>query len=368
MSQKILVVDDSRTIRRAVELIYHGSSYEVVGASTASDALAALSQHRPVAAIIDYHLPDQSGLDFCAELRQNPAMKDVALVVLGGKHHPFDPKRVATVGANAYIMKPFKTDPFMEAVTNAISNLRGRPSLATPGAIPAVPSVRAQGGPPPPPPDSRRASPPPPPRPVVQPAAPVAAEVEVEVEQIVAAKTTAAAQSEVSTGARPVEMPQRPAAVAPTAPAPSPQRPAAIAPAPSPQRPAAIAPAPSPQRPAAIAPAPSPQRPAPGSQQAAAASTEQRAISAAQPGASASVPPQSIAVEVSEEMVRDAVRQVVPDIVRQVLATLLRETIGPRVETYARRKIDDFVEKDLPQLADEAIERQLAALTGEDGD
>jgi hypothetical protein len=53
---------------------------------------------------------------------------------------------------------------------------------------------------------------------------------------------------------------------------------------------------------------------------------------------------------------------VVPGIVKEVLADLLRQTIGPRVEQYAMRKIDDFTERDLLRLAEEAIEKQLQAL------
>ena len=61
-------------------------------------------------------------------------------------------------------------------------------------------------------------------------------------------------------------------------------------------------------------------------------------------------------------MVRAAVKEALPTIVKDVLATLLRQTIGARVEQYASKKIDDFIETDLPAMAEKAIEERLAAL------
>lgn len=327
MSQKILVIDDSRTVRRAVEWVFHGSPYTVLTASTASEAMELLRTERPTVALVDYHLPDQSGYDFCGEVRTDNDLDAIGLVLLGGEFHGFEESRVAECGANDFILKPFKTDALIEKVTNVASRASQRPLQMTPGAVDAV----SAGGPPPPPqvPESLRPNPTPmpdlpslpdtagpapappePPKPAIAPppppqAAPLQVDAPIadaepleELEPTATPEASAAQETASTSGFRPVSRPAEPAANA--------------------------------------------------------ADTAEAAPAAA-----------SAEIDIDPDMVRDAVRQAVPAIVKDVLAALLRESIGPKVEQYAMRKIDAFVERDLPRLAEEAIDKQLADLAGD---
>ncbi|MFT6400295.1 MAG: hypothetical protein ACJAYU_005066 [Bradymonadia bacterium] len=67
-------------------------------------------------------------------------------------------------------------------------------------------------------------------------------------------------------------------------------------------------------------------------------------------------------VEIDEAHVRELVREMLPPIVKEVLAGLLRQTIGTRVEAYATKKIDSFIDGELPAMAEKAIDAQLEVL------
>jgi CheY-like chemotaxis protein len=121
MTQKILVVDDSRTVRTVVEWVFHGSPYSVTSASTASEAGRAVRELLPSLVLVDYSLPDQSGFALCRELREDPALADVRLVILGGGWGGFDEARVKECGADDFIMKPFMTDALIEKVAAVLA-------------------------------------------------------------------------------------------------------------------------------------------------------------------------------------------------------------------------------------------------------
>lgn len=323
MSQKILVIDDSRTVRKAVEWVFHGSPFTVLSASTASEAMKLLRSERPDVALVDYHLPDQGGFEFCADVRGDASLEGIALIVIGGTHHPFDVARVTSSGANDHIMKPFKTDALVEKVTSVLSRAHVRPLQMTPASVDAV-----GAGPPPMVPPSLR------PQPTPLPDLPALPEID-------------AVQPSVGR------------AVPPAPPAMAPQ-PTTLAPPPAPQTPPALRPPAAPQPVAAPQPPPAPQ---PASATGASPSGFRR-VAPPEPEAAAPAAPTTASngVTIDAEMVQQAVREVVPGIVKEVLADLLRQTIGPRVEQYAMRKIDDFTERDLLRLAEEAIEKQLQAL------
>ena len=154
MSQKILVVDDSRTVRKVVEWVFHGSPWTVLTAATASEATDVLRAERPDVALIDYHLPDQSGLDFCREVSRHSQLSGTKLIVLAGTYHAFDEGAVEPCGAVDFIYKPFKTDALIEKVSAAAAHgARGAapdPSAARPAGMPPLPAAAPPAAPAPP--------------------------------------------------------------------------------------------------------------------------------------------------------------------------------------------------------------------------
>ncbi|RAL24938.1 hypothetical protein DL240_01640 [Lujinxingia litoralis] len=129
MSQTVLVADDSRTIRKVVQMALKASTYEVVGVGSAREAVEA-AQQRPSVILLDYYMPDGSGYDVCRALKNNTATSAIPVIMLGGGYKSFDAQMARDCGASEVVMKPFKTDDLIKAIEQVVRE---------PGAIPAPP-------------------------------------------------------------------------------------------------------------------------------------------------------------------------------------------------------------------------------------
>ena len=110
----MLVVDDSSTIQKVVELTFVGGDLKTVGVSSSEEALEFLRMREFVAALVDVHSPPEHGYDLCAEMkRQAPEMPVVLLV---GAFEPFDQDRFESSGADKVIKKPFDTTDLRSTV------------------------------------------------------------------------------------------------------------------------------------------------------------------------------------------------------------------------------------------------------------
>jgi len=147
MGQRILVVDDSRTVCRVIQWVFHASPSEVQVVHTGDEALRAMRASKPDVAIIDYQLPDQTGIELVERMRGDDRLSSTAVLILGGEHHPFDAEAARAAGADAVTTKPFTTDTLLEAVSEATSAARDRNKAAF-----APPPPKS---PPPPPPGQR---------------------------------------------------------------------------------------------------------------------------------------------------------------------------------------------------------------------
>ncbi|TXD43487.1 response regulator [Lujinxingia vulgaris] len=138
MSQTVLVADDSRTIRKVVQMALKASTYDVVGVGSAREAVEA-AQQRPSVILLDYYMPDGSGYDVCRALKNNAATSAIPVIMLGGGYKSFDAQMARDCGASQVVMKPFKTDDLIKAIDQAISQ---------PAAAPAPPQAPAAPQPP----------------------------------------------------------------------------------------------------------------------------------------------------------------------------------------------------------------------------
>lgn len=107
MSQRIVVVDSSRTVCGVVEWAYHGSGIEVLPALTGGEALALIRRSPPVAVIVSYSLPDMEASAFCAALRGDAAAGKIPILLLTGGYHAVDTAAVLAAGADEALRKPF---------------------------------------------------------------------------------------------------------------------------------------------------------------------------------------------------------------------------------------------------------------------
>ncbi|MFM2346876.1 MAG: hypothetical protein RL654_1629 [Pseudomonadota bacterium] len=115
-AMRVLVVDDSNTIRRSAEIFLKQGGCEVVLAEDGFDALAKVSDHRPDLIFCDILMPRLDGYQTCAIIKRNPRFASVPVIMLSSKDGLFDKARGRMVGSEDYLTKPFTKDQLLQAV------------------------------------------------------------------------------------------------------------------------------------------------------------------------------------------------------------------------------------------------------------
>jgi len=113
---KVLVIDDSNTIRRSAEIFLKQGGHEVVLAEDGFDALSKLSDYQPDLVFCDILMPRLDGYQTCAIIKRNPQFAHVPVIMLSSKDGLFDKARGRMVGSQDYLTKPFTKDQLLQAV------------------------------------------------------------------------------------------------------------------------------------------------------------------------------------------------------------------------------------------------------------
>jgi twitching motility two-component system response regulator PilG len=113
---KVLVIDDSNTIRRSAEIFLRQGGHEVVLAEDGFDALAKVSDHTPQLIFCDILMPRLDGYQTCAIIKRNPRFAHVPVIMLSSKDGLFDKARGRMVGSEEYLTKPFTKEQLLRAV------------------------------------------------------------------------------------------------------------------------------------------------------------------------------------------------------------------------------------------------------------
>jgi twitching motility two-component system response regulator PilG len=113
---KVMVIDDSNTIRRSAEIFLKQSGCEVVLAEDGFDALSKLSDHGPDIVFCDVLMPRLDGYQTCALIKKSPRFHDTPVVMLSSKDGLFDRARGRLVGSEEYLTKPFTKDSLLKCV------------------------------------------------------------------------------------------------------------------------------------------------------------------------------------------------------------------------------------------------------------
>ena len=114
---KVLVIDDSNTIRRSAELFLKQAGYDVILAEDGFDALAKISDYRPHVIFVDIMMPRLDGYQTCALIKQNPNLKATPVIMLSSKDGVFDRARGRLAGSDRYLTKPFTKEGLLEAIS-----------------------------------------------------------------------------------------------------------------------------------------------------------------------------------------------------------------------------------------------------------
>jgi len=115
---KIMVIDDSKTIRRTAETLLSREGYSVVTAEDGFEALAKIVEHRPSMIFVDIMMPRLDGYQTCALVKNNPDFKHTPVIMLTSKDGLFDKAKGRIVGSDQYVTKPFSKAELLEAVSN----------------------------------------------------------------------------------------------------------------------------------------------------------------------------------------------------------------------------------------------------------
>jgi twitching motility two-component system response regulator PilG len=113
---KIMVIDDSSTIRRSAEIFLTQAGHQVVLAEDGFDALAKINDHQPALVFCDILMPRLDGYQTCALIKKSAKFHTTPVVMLSSKDGLFDRARGAMVGSIAYLTKPFSKDSLLAAV------------------------------------------------------------------------------------------------------------------------------------------------------------------------------------------------------------------------------------------------------------
>ena len=113
---KVMVIDDSNTIRRSAEIFLRQGGHEVLLAEDGFDALAKVNDHAPDLIFCDILMPRLDGYQTCAIIRRNPRFAHVPVIMLSSKDGLFDRARGRMVGSDHYLTKPFTKDSLLKAV------------------------------------------------------------------------------------------------------------------------------------------------------------------------------------------------------------------------------------------------------------
>ena len=113
---KVLVIDDSNTIRRSAEIFLKQGGYQVLLAEDGFDALSKVNDHLPDLIFCDILMPRLDGYQTCAIIKRNADFSHVPVVMLSSKDGVFDKARGRMVGSQDYLTKPFTKDQLLQAV------------------------------------------------------------------------------------------------------------------------------------------------------------------------------------------------------------------------------------------------------------
>ena len=117
---KILVVDDSKTIRRTAETLLTKEGCQVFTAIDGFDALSKIADHQPDLIFVDIMMPRLDGYETCSLIKHNKVFKETPVIMLSSKDGLFDRARGRIVGSEQYLTKPFTKDELLGVISNQI--------------------------------------------------------------------------------------------------------------------------------------------------------------------------------------------------------------------------------------------------------
>lgn len=114
---KVMIIDDSKTIRRTAEALLQKEGCEVITAVDGFDALSKIVETNPDIIFVDIMMPRLDGYQTCAMIKNHPQYSEKPVIMLSSKDGLFDMARGRIVGSNEYLTKPFSKDDLFETIS-----------------------------------------------------------------------------------------------------------------------------------------------------------------------------------------------------------------------------------------------------------
>ena len=121
---KVMVIDDSNTIRRSAEIFLSAAGCEVILAENGFDALGKIAEHQPDLIFVDIMMPHLDGYQTCALVKKNPRFADAPVIMLSSRDGLFDRARGRLAGSDEYLTKPFTREGLLAVVAQHAARLR----------------------------------------------------------------------------------------------------------------------------------------------------------------------------------------------------------------------------------------------------
>ncbi len=122
LNVKVMVIDDSKTIRRSAETLLKKVGCDVVTATDGFEALAKITEHNPDIIFVDIMMPRLDGYQTCALIKNNQTFKSTPVIMLSSKDSIFDRARGRIVGSEEYLTKPFSKEDLIGAITSHVAS------------------------------------------------------------------------------------------------------------------------------------------------------------------------------------------------------------------------------------------------------
>lgn len=119
---KVMVIDDSKTIRRTAETLLKKEGCEVITANDGFEALSKIADHNPHIIFVDIMMPRLDGYQTCALIKHNQKFKSTPVIMLSSKDGLFDRARGRIVGSEQYLTKPFTKEELLGAIDQHVLN------------------------------------------------------------------------------------------------------------------------------------------------------------------------------------------------------------------------------------------------------
>ena len=119
---KVMVIDDSKTIRRTAETLLKKEGFEVITATDGFEALSMIADHQPNLILLDIMMPRLDGYQTCALIKHHRVFRHTPVIMLSSKDGLFDRARGRVVGSDNYITKPFTREELLTVIEQHVDN------------------------------------------------------------------------------------------------------------------------------------------------------------------------------------------------------------------------------------------------------